>query len=78
MKLMLSFNRCPSHGYESISVDAIEKDGSGSGLRLTDGKCCGRFDTVRSFPVTVATLKDALEFAERCVPAVHHSEEKKA
>ena len=44
-KMKLSINRCPIHqGYWSISID----DDSG-GTRLTDGKCCGQWRTVKAW-----------------------------
>lgn len=42
--LILSIDRCPAHGYWAISVG----DEHG-GTRLTPGKCCGRWEGVRSW-----------------------------
>jgi hypothetical protein len=44
MSVILSINKCPAHGYWSISIG----DEHGS-VRLTEGKCCGRWDTVREW-----------------------------
>ena len=57
--LRLSFCRCPVHAFECISID-----GPDSGLRLTSAKCCGQWDLVKSWPITVETMREALEFAK--------------
>jgi len=63
----LCINRCPAHGCWSVSVDSDH-----GGTRITSGKCCGRWDEVKSWPMTSAALheaarvfEDAAEEAER-------------
>ena len=46
-KHSLAINVCQDHGVWSISI----ADDSG-GIRLTDGKCCGRWEVVKSWPLT--------------------------
>jgi hypothetical protein len=52
----LAINRCPSHGYWSVSLDS-----EGHGLRLTPGKCCGRWDTVKAWNVDPQKLIEDIE-----------------
>jgi hypothetical protein len=42
--LVLSINRCPLHGYWAVCIGR-----SYGSTRLTPGKCCGRWDTVREW-----------------------------
>lgn len=42
----LAINRCP-HGVFSVTID-----GDGSGVRITPSKCCGRWDLVKSWPLS--------------------------
>ena len=50
----IAIDRCPVHGYYAVCVGERNGDGSGHGTRLTPSKCCGRWDEVRSWPLTVA------------------------
>lgn len=54
----LVLNNCPRHGYWAVSLD--DEDG---GIRLTSGKCCGRWDTVRSWPMGAHELRGLIEAA---------------
>ena len=61
-KIVLSINRCPHHGFWSISVDCPEQS---SGLRLTHGKCCGSWAALKAWEVNPADLAaEILKFAE--------------
>jgi hypothetical protein len=62
MKYFLAYNRCPLHGFESISLD--NDDG---GTRLTRGKCCGRWDVVIKFPMSTRSLNDAITVFENAI-----------
>jgi hypothetical protein len=52
-KAYLAINRCPNHGCFSISID-----NETGGTRLTDNKCCGRWDIVKRFPMTEKQLRN--------------------
>lgn len=55
MALCLTIMRCPQHGNVALSVD----DGRG-GTRIAGNKCCGRWVTVKEFPMAP---EDLLEIA---------------
>ena len=52
-RFSLTYSECP-HGMPAISVD----DETG-GIRLTRGKCCGRWDTKKSWPMDAEDLREA-------------------
>ena len=54
----LVINQCPQHGYWAITVD----DGSG-GIRVTPGKCCGRWDAVKAFRLSARDWRELSELA---------------
>lgn len=52
----LSINRCPRHPeFWSVSID----DENG-GVRLTPGKCCGQWNTVKEWPLTEAAWNEII------------------
>jgi hypothetical protein len=53
MKKYLTINKCPKHGFWSISLD----DESG-GHRLTPTKCCGYWETITEWQLNAAILRD--------------------
>lgn len=55
----LTINRCPAHGWWSISVDD-----DGGGVRVTPSKCCGRWDEVKTFPLTGLQWQELARLAE--------------
>lgn len=59
-KHSLAINVCQDHGVWAISID----DESG-GIRLTDGKCCGRWEVVKSWPLT-HRLAEAIIVETQC------------
>lgn len=69
MKLTLAIDHCPKHGFFAISVNNRRDDGWGGGTRLTQGKCCGTWQTFKEWSVTPAELREAanelLEYADQ-------------
>lgn len=58
LKYSLSIYRCSIHQeFWAISLDNQDERGNGTGTRLTPSKCCGRWNTVKSFRMN----KDDLE-----------------
>lgn len=51
----LTLNECP-HGTRSISLDS-----EGGGIRLTAGKCCGRWNEVQKWGMDARSLRAASE-----------------
>jgi hypothetical protein len=58
-KKRLCYCQCPDHGFACISID----DDSG-GTRVTGGKCCGRWITVKEFPMTANDWLELARLAE--------------
>lgn len=56
----LSIDKCPVHGYWAISINEEAVDGSGIGTRVTPGKCCGMWSSVRNWKLSSAEW-EALE-----------------
>jgi hypothetical protein len=61
--------RCPVHssivdgrlmGYWSLCLD----DEDGTGTRLTRGKCCGRWETVKRWPLDQVNIDELIEAKE--------------
>ena len=52
---------CPAHDFHSIVIDDIEGVG---GTRMLGGKCCGRWELVKRWPVRA---KDVDEFVDTLV-----------
>lgn len=48
----LAINQCPTHGYWAITVEGDE-----TGERITPSKCCGRWDTVKRWPLDQCHLE---------------------
>ena len=48
----LVINRCPEHGFYAISLDCER-----GGTRITHGKCCGRWETVKSWDLDAKQLR---------------------
>lgn len=53
----IEIRRCPSHGFWAIVLD----EGDGCGRRLTSGKCCGRWDLVKAWPLKDADVQDMID-----------------
>lgn len=51
-RMRLTIVRCPNHK----EFWAISIDGNGGGTRLTASKCCGRWDEVKSWLVSIDEL----------------------
>lgn len=70
MSFRLSLNRCPVHReFMAIMLDEYDdNEQTGTGTRLTPSKCCGRWDTIKSWPLTKKQLEEIgntfLEYAE--------------
>ncbi len=45
--------RCP-HWFDALSIDY-----GNTGTRITSGKCCGRWEIVREWPMSADSLRDA-------------------
>lgn len=53
-KLMrMSIMECRAHGYVALSID----DENG-GLRITPQKCCGSWNTIKSWPIDKMMITD--------------------
>lgn len=62
IQFSLSINRCPVHPeFQAIMLDCRHQNGSGTGTRLTRSKCCGQWETVKSWPLTKEDLLLAAE-----------------
>ena len=60
----LSVNRCPTHqDFWSICLDRRDPSGDGSGVRLTHSKCCGHWETIKTFTLTKSDLQVMIEEA---------------
>lgn len=59
MKATLSILKCATHGFYAISVER-----EGHGHRLTSGKCCGTWSTLRSWEVDSQTLRATADWLE--------------
>lgn len=73
MGYRLSVNRCP-HGTYSVALDRRDPDGGGTGTRLTPGKCCGRWDLVREWPMDADDLRDIITELECAADEMEHAE----
>lgn len=51
----LAINRCPKHDFYAISIDDAA---SGTGIRLTPSKCCGRWETVHRWPLDMRMARE--------------------
>lgn len=61
---VLCINKCPQHGYMSVSIDEVEPDGRGGiGSRLTPSKCCGRWDVVKSWKLSAHDWEEIIKEA---------------
>lgn len=54
MKIKLSVDRCPIHGFYAVCVGD-----ENSSTRLTPSKCCGRWDEVKSWQMSPIELRNA-------------------
>lgn len=61
----LVINKCPTHGYWSVSID----DEHG-GTRVTRSKCCGRWDTVKEFTLSQSDWQELAMLAEQAAEDV--------
>lgn len=51
MNFWLSHDRCPIHHYEAISLNTSDDGENQGGLRLTRGKCCGRWESLKRWKI---------------------------
>lgn len=58
MSQYIAINRCPEH--KDFWCICIE-DEEGSGTRIVGGKCCGRWNLVKRWPLTERTIESILE-----------------
>lgn len=49
----LAINRCPIHGFLSVSVDD-----ESTGVRITPGKCCGRWEIIKQWPISQVDVEE--------------------
>jgi hypothetical protein len=56
----LSINQCPDHGFWSVSIDSD----NGGGTRITPGKCCGRWQVVKSWKLGYDDWHELINEAE--------------
>ncbi len=56
----LSINQCPDHGFWSVTIDWDR----GSGLRVTPGKCCGRWQEIKSWKLSERDWRELINAAE--------------
>lgn len=55
-RIWLSIDQCPIHRYWAISL--VDETG---GVRLTDSKCCGRWDTAHKFAMTPSKIQSIID-----------------
>mgnify|MGYP001065312806 CR=1 FL=1 len=53
----LAICKCPAHNFYAVTID----DENGCGTRVTPSKCCGRWDTVKRWPITESMADSLLE-----------------
>jgi len=66
----LVINQCPTHKWWSISVDY-----DSGGVRVTDGKCCGRWNVIHSFPMSPRLWKELAMLAEQAAEDTESAED---
>lgn len=64
-KRYLTVARCPTHGWMAVSIDD-----DGGGVRVTPGKCCGRWDTVKRWSLSAREWRELAEACEHAAEAV--------
>jgi hypothetical protein len=64
MKILLSIDRCPRHGFNAVSVSGNSKIG---GTRLTPSKCCGSWKQVQAWDVDVDRLLEDIKSEVACI-----------
>lgn len=57
----LAISRCSKHGYWMVSV---ERPGS-SGTRITPSKCCGSWETVKTWPLSAEQWNEIANLAQQ-------------
>lgn len=66
MRVYLEFMRCPVHeGFSCIALSEEGDDACSGGHRLTAGKCCGQWRTVKKFQMDDWELADARDEINR-------------
>ena len=55
----LVINQCPTHRWWSVSIDD-----DGGGVRVTGSKCCGRWNTIHTFPMSPDQWRELARLAE--------------
>jgi hypothetical protein len=61
----LCINECARHGYRCVSIDHLDKNGNGSGTRLTPNKCCGSWSVLRKWKLSESEWKKLADEARR-------------
>jgi len=59
-EVYLGIYRCPAHGYTAICVDPVDEE-HGGGVRLTPGKCCGRWNLLKRWKVDAEETAQAIQ-----------------
>lgn len=57
-QVWLCFDQCEVHGFTAISIN-----GNNGGTRITSGKCCGAWKTIRRWKMDGKKLSDAVKSA---------------
>jgi hypothetical protein len=71
MKRYLAINQCPVHKFWSITLD----DESG-GIRLTPSKCCGRWDTIKQFSMSITDLREVITACENAIDDMERDQDR--
>lgn len=69
MSRKLVINKCPEHGIYSISLDD-----DGGGLRLTPGKCCGRWAPIKAWEMNAKELRQLANEIECAAEELEHED----
>lgn len=57
----LALLECKRHGFKAISIE----DKDGHGYRITPGKCCGSWQTMKRWKVTAEDMREAAGYLGR-------------
>lgn len=74
-RIYLTLNECREHKVQSISMDEHDDDGGGTGVRLTDDKCCGRWTETKRWPMSIASLRRIADECESGIDTLEEEEE---
>ena len=57
--------KCPTHGFTALALE----NGDG-GTRFTRGKCCGRWEVAKRWPLTLSDLRELSRLADEYAEAL--------